>query len=115
MSTPSPKPVRRPKRAPSARSRHKAHLAAVADVLHELSDDIEMLGAVLCTDSSLMACHMQELQTVDLIAQKQRALAMLLRADCPVSALSTIGLDDLKRRLEQLSALAALPAVRPAL
>ena len=50
----------------------------------------------------LMQQHVQELQTIDLIAQKQRSLAALLRADCPRSALSDICLDDLKSRLHEL-------------
>lgn len=93
------------------RSRRKAHLAAVADVLTELSDDIEMLGAVLCADPLLARQHMRELQAIDLFAQKQRALAALLQADCPVSALSSIGLDDLKRQLQQLASAARVSAV----
>ena len=42
---------------------------------------------------------MEALQAFDLIAQKQRALAALLRADCPVAALAALGLDELKLRL----------------
>lgn len=87
----------------SSPGRRKAHLAAVADVLDELAADIELLGAVLCADPVLVDRHMQELQAIDLITQKQRSLGMLLRADCPVSALSSIGLEDLKKRLQQLA------------
>ena len=91
----------------SAASRRKAHLAAVADVLDELAGDIELLGAVLCADPVLVDRHMQELQAIDLITQKQRSLGMLLRADCPASALSSIGLDDLKHRLAHLATAAS--------
>lgn len=78
-------------------------LNAVADVLTELAEDIELLGGVLCADGALAQRHMQELQTIDLIAQKQRTLADLVRSDCAISALHAIGLEDLKLRLQQLA------------
>ncbi len=74
-------------------------LAAVADVLSELGDKIEAIGALLCSDPALAARHMEAMQAFDLIAQKQRGLAVLLRADCPASALAALGLDELKLRL----------------
>ena len=41
---------------------------------------------------------MDTLQAIDLIAQKQRWLATLLKADCPISAVHTIGVEALKAR-----------------
>lgn len=93
---------------PTAAER-KAHLAAVAGILDELAADIELLGESLCADADLAARHMGQLQAFDLITQKQRALGNLLRADCPVSALSSIDLEELKRRLEQIVAGEARP------
>jgi hypothetical protein len=86
------------------------HLLAVASVLLELSEDIEMLGGVLCADPAIAARHMQELQMIDTIAQKQRSLAMMLQCNCPVSALAEIGLEDLKVRLAELAGRAASEA-----
>ena len=89
----------------------RPHLRAIAEVLHDLSLDIEMLGTMLCANAELMQRHVQELQTIDLIAQKQRSLAVLLRADCPRSALSDICLDDLRTRLHELVESNRSPAV----
>ncbi|MFA7586549.1 MAG: hypothetical protein WCY11_10220 [Novosphingobium sp.] len=84
----------------------RIHFAAVSDVLDELAQDIELLGEAMCADHAFVNRHMHELQTFDLIAQKQRSLANLLRSDCPVSALGQIGLDNLKSQLEAIVACA---------
>ena len=57
------------------------------------------VGVSLCCDPAVAASHMEALQAFDMIAQKQRGLAALLRADCPVTALAALGLDELKLRL----------------
>lgn len=75
-----------------------AHLTTVADVLHELATEIEVLGTTLCLDMAVLTRHSGTLQSIDLIAQKQRWLATLLRADCPLSAVNTIGVEALKAR-----------------
>lgn len=80
----------------------RPHLSAVADALLDLSLDIEMLGTALCANAEVVQRHVEELQAIDLIAQKQRSLAALLRADCPRSALSDISLDELRTRLHEL-------------
>lgn len=74
-------------------------LAAVADILGELGSEIEELGTLLCCDPAIASRHLGALQAFDLIAQKQRGLAALLRADCPVTALAALGLEELKVRL----------------
>jgi hypothetical protein len=80
----------------------RPHLRAIADVLQDLSLDIEGLGTTLCANADFVQRHVQELQLIDLIAQKQRSLAGLLRADCPKRAMSEICLDDLRERLSEL-------------
>lgn len=80
------------------------HLQAVSEVLLDLSIEIEAMGATLCTDPDFVERHVQQLQLIDLIAQKQRSLATLLRADCPKSAVSDICLDDLRAQLSELVA-----------
>ncbi|MDE1915780.1 MAG: hypothetical protein KGJ57_05655 [Sphingomonadales bacterium] len=80
-------------------SRHiAAHLTTVADVLQELAGEIEMLGTTLCMDADVLGRHIGTLQSIDLIAQKQRWLATLLQADCPLDAVDTIGVETLKAR-----------------
>jgi hypothetical protein len=74
-------------------------LAAVADILAELGNEVEQLGVSLCMDPAVAGHHVKALQAFDLIAQKQRGLASLLRADCPVTALAELGLEELKERL----------------
>lgn len=74
-------------------------LAAVAEILGELGNEVEALGVSLCRDPELVARHVEALQSFDLIAQKQRGLAALLRADCPVTARAALGLEELRLRL----------------
>lgn len=74
-------------------------LAAVAEVLGELGNEVEALGVSLCNDPAVASQHMAALQAFDLIAQKQHGLAALLRAECPASALAALGLEELKLRL----------------
>ena len=74
-------------------------LAAVAEILGELGNEVEALGVSLCCDPAVAAGHMEALQAFDMIAQKQRGLAALLLADCPVTVLAALGLDELKMRL----------------
>lgn len=81
----------------------KAHLMAVAEVLADISKDMEALGEVLCTDPAFATRHIQELQAIDLISQKQRSLAALLKADCPVSAVANVGLEELASKLKRLA------------
>lgn len=71
----------------------------IAVVLEELALEVEDLGGRLCTDMDIAARHMDVLQAIDLIAQKQRSLARLLEADCPIQAIEQIGLDVLRDRL----------------
>jgi len=78
------------------------HLKAVADVLLDLSIDIEALGTVLCGNVDVVQRHVQELQTIDMIAQKQRSLAAVLQSDCPRTAMSDISLEELRTRLCEL-------------
>ena len=75
-------------------------LASLAEVLDDLGREIERLGEILCGDPAMAATHMNELQAIDLIAQKQHALSSLLRAECPKSALAALGLEDLRQRIE---------------
>lgn len=74
-------------------------LSAVAEILGELGDEVERLGVSLCLDPEVASRHIEALQAFDLIAQKPRGLASLLRADCHGSALAALGLEELKLRL----------------
>ena len=71
----------------------------IAVVLEELSQDVEALGARLCADMNIAMQHMDTLQAIDLIAQKQRSLAALLTSDCLESSIEQIAIDTLRERL----------------
>ena len=74
----------------------------IAVVLEELAQDVEALGAKLCTDMDIAMRHMDSLQGIDLIAQKQRSLAALLEADCPMEQVEKIAIDVLRERMRML-------------
>lgn len=66
--------------------------AIIARELHALAVAIEDIGAGLCADPAVIAAHIALLQSIDLIAQRQRALADLMRADDFTDALATCAL-----------------------
>lgn len=70
-------------------------LSRCAAALDQLGADIERLGHSLCQDPHVLSAHVDTLQDIDRIAQYQRALARLLRADLCCEELAQSGLDDL--------------------
>jgi CheY-like chemotaxis protein len=74
----------------------------IAVVLEELSQDVEALGAALCSDMDIAMRHMDTLQAIDLIAQKQRSLASLLTSDCPEAGVERIAIDTLRERMRRM-------------
>ena len=82
---------------------HDTHLKEMAVMLSEISTQLEKLGEVLCHDAEFVNRHVHELQAIDLIAQKQRALANVLGAECPVSALDGVGLEEIVARFKTLA------------
>lgn len=74
----------------------------IAVVLEELSQEVEALGAALCTDMDIAVRHMDTLQSIDLIAQKQRSLAGLLESDCLEAEIEKIAIDTLRERMRLL-------------
>jgi hypothetical protein len=72
--------------------------AAMAQVLSELGCEIEALGEVLCLDAEFAARHVRQLQAIDLIAQKQRALAELIASGFSEEQVSRITIDTLRSR-----------------
>ena len=80
-----------------------AHLKEMAAMLGEISTQLEKLGEVLCHDPEFVGRRVQELPAIDLIAQKQRALAAVLGAECPTSALAGVGLEEVVDRFKALA------------
>ena len=73
-----------------------------AEMLAELSCEVEGLGTALCSDAELAGRHMASLQAIDLLAQKLCGLAELLAADCPATGLARLRLDCLRDRFSHL-------------
>lgn len=71
---------------------------AMAEVLGELGAEIEALGEVLCRNEGFASLHFRELQAIDLIAQKQRALAAILAAGFSETEMRRISLEALHNR-----------------
>lgn len=77
---------------------HEPKFLAMAEVLNELGTEVEALGEVLCRDADFADRHCRELQAIDLIAQKQRALAAILVAGFSEQEMRRISLDALRAR-----------------
>ena len=77
---------------------HEPKFLAMAEVLNELGTEVEALGEVLCRDATFVERHCRELQAIDLIAQKQRALAAILAAGFSEHEMRRISLDTLRER-----------------
>lgn len=58
-----------------------AQLEIFAQELAALAIDIEAIGSALCADPAVVETHLTSLQSIDLIAQRQRALGGLLLAE----------------------------------
>lgn len=78
---------------------HAATIQRAAAILSELGSEIERLGAELCGDPAFVERHLTALQSIDLIAQQQHAIAALLQADCAANGVERVGLHDLQQRL----------------
>jgi hypothetical protein len=77
---------------------HEPKFLAMAEVLNELGTEVEALGEVLCRDENFVERHCRELQAIDLIAQKQRALAAILAGGFSEQEMRRISLDALRQR-----------------
>lgn len=71
----------------------------LAAELEAMSDELERLGSELCTSSLLAGAHMLALQSIDMMAQRQRALADLLREPDWGLALDRCRLEDVRQAL----------------
>ncbi|PEQ12790.1 hypothetical protein B2G71_10885 [Novosphingobium sp. PC22D] len=78
--------------------RTQAKYDAMAGVLSEIGLEVEALGEVLCRDPAFAARHVRELQAIDLIAQKQRALAAILVSGMCEQEMGKITIDSLRSR-----------------
>ena len=75
-----------------------------AEMLAEMSCEMEALGTSLCSDPGIASRNMATLQAIDLLAQKLCGLAEMLAADCPATALARVRLDCLRERFGHIEA-----------
>lgn len=75
-----------------------------AEMLAEMSCEVEALGATLCSDPSIAARNMAALQAIDLMAQKLCGLAEMLASDCPATAVARLRLECLRERFAHIEA-----------
>lgn len=82
------------------RTRELSDYARIAaDVLIDLSGELERLGAGLCEDPEVVGAHMESLQGIDRIVQTQRSLAAVLSASRPSHAVEELSLEQLKQKM----------------
>jgi hypothetical protein len=73
---------------------------AIADEMADLADRLCRLACILASDSAVLATHFDELQSIDLMVQLQRALADLLRKPGPaMTRIAGIPVEALAMRL----------------
>jgi hypothetical protein len=73
----------------------------IAEELAFVARKLEALGDELCDDPAIVARHATKLQDIDLTTQVLGHLSRLLTSAEPGQLLGTIGMDDLRRRLER--------------
>jgi hypothetical protein len=52
-----------------------------ADLLRSISERTEQIGAILCADPDFIGQHIQLLQEIDALAQRQATIAAMLEAE----------------------------------
>lgn len=81
---------------------HRLLALGAAELLAELSYEVEALGGALCRDPALAQGHMASLQAIDLVAQKLCGLADLLAAESPATGIARLRLESLRERFAHL-------------
>ena len=76
-------------------------LRCIADELAFVSRRLEALGDDLTNDTHVVMRHATSLQELDISTQILGHLSRLLVADCPDEVVATIGMTDLRRRLQR--------------
>ena len=77
-------------------------IPAIADEMADLADRLCRLACILANDPAVLTPHFDELQSIDLMVQTQRALADLLRQPGPASErIGRIPVEALATRIEE--------------
>jgi len=74
--------------------------ALIADELDRIREVLEDMGVELCGNPEIVRSHMNALQTIDEICQRNENLARTLRADDMLAEAGTITLESLRTRMQ---------------
>jgi hypothetical protein len=74
--------------------------ALIADELDRIRQVLEDMGMQLCTDPEIVRSHMNVLQSIDEICQRNENLGRTLRSQDMVSGAEAITLESLRLRLQ---------------
>lgn len=74
--------------------------ALIADELERIRQVLEDMGLQLCADPEIVRSHMNVLQSIDEVCQRNENLARTLRAPDMVSEAGSITLETLRLRLQ---------------
>jgi hypothetical protein len=80
-------------------------IGRIAEEIAFAARTLERLGGSLADDPAVISRHSAEVQDLDITAQALGHLERLLASGTPEECLATIGMDDLRRRLERASPL----------
>jgi len=74
--------------------------ALIADELDRIREVLEDMGVELCGDPQIVRGHLDALQTIDEICQRNENLARTLRADDMIAEAASITLESLRSRMQ---------------
>jgi hypothetical protein len=74
--------------------------ALIADELDRIRRILEDMGMQLCSDGEIVRSHMNVLQSIDEVCQRNENLALTLRSSDMVSGADSITLESLRLRLQ---------------
>ncbi len=91
----------------SAPGHSTALLAEISQILKDMAESSEDLGADLSANPQVLDNHMVQLQRIDLFAQTLSHLANILAAEHPDLAVGEVRLDQLRHQLAAANVAAA--------
>lgn len=99
-------PLTQPRKPEAPSEERRANtVARIAEEIAFAARRLEHLGNMLADDRAAVARHVAHLQQLDTTAQVLGHLSRLLTCDAPEEQLATIGMQDLRRRLERTATL----------
>lgn len=98
-------PLSRPRRADLSTEERRSHvIARIAEEIGFAARRLETLGSLMADDPAVVARHPAPMQDLEIVSQVLGHLNRLLACDAPEERVTTVGMADLRRRLEAVSA-----------